>query len=120
MFNVIRGRVLGGTTQVDEELAVYWVNTWNKGTLVRQKEEAIISNGSLNIDSFFSHSFLVVEEKVRNARHSGVYNRWDDTTRAAALLAIIASFTVYLGSAQRYIPGSTYRYEYTVVTRVIR
>lgn len=57
-----------GDTQVDEELAVYWVNTWNKGALVRQKEEAIVANGSLNIDSFFSHSFLVVDEKVCTIR----------------------------------------------------
>ena len=64
LFASTLGVVGGGITQADEELAVYWVNTWNKGALVRQKEEAISAQGSLNIDSFFSHSFLVVEEQV--------------------------------------------------------
>lgn len=43
---------------------MYWINTWKQGELVRQKEEAIVSRGNLNVDSFFGHSFLVVDEKV--------------------------------------------------------
>lgn len=50
--------------QIDEELGVYWVNSWKGGALVRQKEEAVISRGSLNVDSYFGHSFLVVDENV--------------------------------------------------------
>lgn len=51
--------------QLDEELGVYWINTWSKGALVKQKEEPIVARGSLNVDSYFGHSFLVVEDKVQ-------------------------------------------------------
>lgn len=47
---------------MDEELGVYWINTWSKGALVKQKEEPIVARGNLNVDSYFGHSFLVVDE----------------------------------------------------------
>ncbi len=56
---------------MDQELGVYWINTWSKGTLVKQKDEPIVARGSLNVDSYFGHSFLVVdEEKVRDTEAS--------------------------------------------------
>ena len=64
---------MGGDLQVDEDLAVYWVNTWSNGALVRQKEGAIISSSSFDIQSFFNHSFLVVEQQVRRVQ-VGQYN----------------------------------------------
>lgn len=54
--------------KVDEELGVYWINTWSKGALVKQKEEPIVPNGSLNVDSYYGHSFLVVDDQVRQSR----------------------------------------------------
>ena len=58
------------TSQLDEELGVYWINTWSKGALVKQKDEPIVARGSLNVDSYFGHSFLVVEEEVGHLVHS--------------------------------------------------
>eukprot|EP00903_Cladosiphon_okamuranus_P010152 g9613.t1 len=58
--NVVRVQVI---SKLDEELGVYWINTWSKGALVKQKEEPIVARGSLNVDSYFGHSFLVVEDK---------------------------------------------------------
>lgn len=43
---------------------MYWINTWSKGALAKQKDEPIVPRGSLNVDSYFGHSFLVVEDKV--------------------------------------------------------
>ena len=48
---------------------MYWINTWSKGALVKQKDEPIVARGSLNVDSYFGHSFLVVEDKVRAYTH---------------------------------------------------
>lgn len=50
--------------QIDQDLGVYWINSWQKGILVRQKEEAISARGMLNVDSYFGHSFLVIDEEV--------------------------------------------------------
>ncbi|CBN78889.1 conserved unknown protein [Ectocarpus siliculosus] len=58
--NVVRVQIL---SKVDEELGVYWINTWSKGALVKQKEEPIVPNGSLNVDSYYGHSFLVVDDQ---------------------------------------------------------
>lgn len=44
---------------------MYWINSWKLNELVRQKEEAIVARGSLNVDSYKSHSFLIIEEEVR-------------------------------------------------------
>lgn len=52
-------------------MAVYWINPWKGGLLVRQKEEVITPNGSLNVDSYFSHSFLVISEEVRSISSRG-------------------------------------------------
>ncbi|CAN0012061.1 unnamed protein product [Pylaiella littoralis] len=57
--NVVRVQILN---KIDEELGVYWINSWKGGELVKQKDEAIMPRGSLNIDSFEGHSFLVVDE----------------------------------------------------------
>lgn len=51
-------------SQIDEGLGVYWVNSWKGGELVKQKDEFIVSMSSLNVDSYFGHSFLVVDENV--------------------------------------------------------
>lgn len=53
--------------QIEKELGVYWINSWQKGLLVRQKEEPISSRGMLNVDSYYSHSFLVIDETVSAA-----------------------------------------------------
>ena len=53
-----------GVTQVDEDLTVYWINTWSNDVLVRQGDAAISANTSYGITSFSGHKFLVVEQQV--------------------------------------------------------
>lgn len=66
--NTVRVAVV---SKIDQDLGVYWINSWQKGILVRQKEEAISARGMLNVDSYFGHSFLVIDEE-----HAGEYTHY--------------------------------------------
>lgn len=77
-------------SQLDVELGVYWINTWSKGALVKQKEEPIVARGSLNVDSYFGHSFLVVEDEVN--RFDGlvlIHTKEHATSKAEANLLVV-------------------------------
>lgn len=80
--------------QIDDDLAVYWINTWSQGLLVRQKEDPISAQGMLNVDSYFGHSFLVIEEKAR--AHCGCLD-------CTAVTSFIARFWAQYGGTSRHV-----------------
>lgn len=50
--------------EADVPLDIAWINTFSKNALVKQREKPIAPYSSMNIDSYFSHSFLLSDEEL--------------------------------------------------------